>query len=119
MAAQTALLAAAADRATRELWEARALALAGSRHVDGTACLTRENAAMRVYWTPNGDRRGTGYVVVVFPVTRHIVCPCPAGAFGKPCAHAGAVIHAERQRAYAESHPDTDVLASWRRGFDW
>ncbi len=113
--------AAKAIGPTRREWEARAVELAEAQHLTGTARLLAENS-LHAFW---GVRRSspTGeHVVRVYRIAsevRRVSCDCAAGAHGKACRHVGAVLHALQQRERAMRQPDTDPLASWRRGCNW
>ena len=114
--------AKAAPRPTRGAWEARALELAEAQHLTGMA---RQLAAvpLREFWGVRKSGPVGEYTVHVEwwygGDLRRIACTCPAGERVRACKHAGAVLHALRARERAKSQPDTDPLASWRRGFDW
>jgi hypothetical protein len=107
---------------TRAEWEARAIELAEAQHLTGTA---RQLAAvpLREFWGVRKSSPAGEYTVRVEwwygGDLRRIACTCPAGERGRACRHAGAVLHALGQRERAISQPETDPLASWRRGFDW
>jgi hypothetical protein len=107
---------------TRDAWEARALELAEAQHLTGTARLLAENSLRSFYGVRKSGPVGE-YVVRVDRIGGQVrglpSCGCMAGQHDKPCKHAGAALHAEAQRERAISKPDTDPLASWRRGGEW
>ena|SRR5258708_37031009 len=114
--------AAKAARPTRDEWEARAIELAEAQHLTGTARLLAENELRAFY----GVRKSgpVGEYVVRVDLMRdggvvRVSCDCLAGMRRRACKHVGAVLHALQQRERAISQPDTDPLASWRRGCDW
>ncbi len=114
--------AAKAIRPTQGEWDARALELAEAQHLTGTARLLAENELRSFYGVRKSGPVGEYMVRIEWWRTgevRRITCDCPAGAHGKACKHAGATLHALQQRERAISQPDTDPLASWRRGFTW
>lgn len=101
------------QRLTREEWNAHALELARARHLDGTATFlgtyTAGDGSTPICWhVPSHDRSGR-YTVELDERTGVITCHCTAASYGRPCAHAGAVVHAlqQRQRALAGSEGDT------------
>lgn len=105
-------------RVARAQWQMRALELAFDRQLVGTAHLHHENFALnvRLYHVPNADRRGEGYLVSVageWGDDQRVMCPCPAGKYGVACAHAGAVIHYERQRAAALRGSEANTAWDW------
>ena len=105
---------------TREQWRERALELAEARHLDGTARLVSESELARVYRIPNGDRRGEGYLVRFTLRRQEPHCECPAGAWGKPCGHAGAALHAEQLREAARrDRSPSEAWSWWLRGGEW
>ncbi|HEX6800691.1 MAG TPA: hypothetical protein VF116_23465 [Ktedonobacterales bacterium] len=107
-------------REARAQFRVRALELAFDRGLVGTARPVSENTWLgaRQYRVPNRDRRGDGYVVSVVDGgdaperedDQRVICPCPAGKYGVACAHAGAVVHYERQR-----HSTGEASTAW----DW
>jgi SWIM zinc finger len=109
-------------RPTRDAWEARALELAAAQHLTGTARLLAENELRAFYGVRRSGPVGE-YTVRVDRIAGELrrppSCGCMAGEHGKPCKHAGAVLHALGQRERAISQADIDPLASWRRGLDW
>lgn len=114
--------AATASRQTREQWEGRALELAEAHHTTGTARLLAENELRAFYGVRKDSAPAGEYLVRVDQLAgavHSVRCDCPAGQHGRACKHAGATLHALRLRQRAMSQPDTDPLASWRRGFAW
>jgi hypothetical protein len=106
----------------RAEWDARSIELAEAQHLTGTARLLAENEMRDFYLVRKSGPVGEYMVRVEWWRTgqiRRISCGCPAGERGRACKHAGAVLHALYVRERAISQPDTDPLASWRRGFDW
>jgi hypothetical protein len=115
--------AKAAIRPTQSEWDARAIELAEAAHLTGTARLLAENELRRFYGVRKSGPTGEHVVRTEFwyrsGELRRITCDCQAARFGRACKHDGAVLHALRLREQAISQPDTDPLASWRRGGEW
>lgn len=105
----------------REMWEARALELAEEKHTTGTARELASNELHAVYAVRKDSALGEYliHVVQLGDAVHRLRCDCLAGQHGRPCKHVGATLHALRQRERAIAQPDTDPLASWRRGFDY
>lgn len=103
---------------SRDEWQAHALQLAEAQHLTGTARILAEDVYRIVYGVRKSGPVGE-YVVLVTPTLCEVVCDCIAGTHRRPCSHAGAALHAFRQRLAAIAHPDTDPLANWRRDMDW
>jgi hypothetical protein len=98
-------MATAQVQLTVEQWQERALELARQYHLDGTASFlgtyTAGDGSHPVCWhVPSRDRTGR-YTVEYDQRTGAISCHCVASTCGRPCCHAGAVVHALRQRAAA------------------
>jgi hypothetical protein len=107
---------------TRDEWEARAIELAEREHLTGTARQLAAVPLREFYGVRKSGPVGEYVVRVEFwygGELRRIACTCPAGERGRACKHAGAVLHTLRLRERAISQPDTDPLASWRRGGEW
>lgn len=94
-------------------WEARAITLAAEKHLSGTARHIGENTAGGRLWKVRSQSSDSYHVVTFFPATRGIVCDCIAGSYGRPCAHAGAAILAEKQREEAMRPSRHDEAWSW------
>lgn len=108
-------------RPTQSQWDARAIELAEAAHLTGTARLLSENELHSFYGVRKSGPAGE-YLVRVERIGGHVLhvrCDCLAGQHGKACKHAGATLYALRLREQAISQPDTDPLASWRRGGAW
>lgn len=96
---------------TAAQWADRAVALAEARHLTGTimrlGCWTGgDGSRWQSFRVPSADR--TGLYTVDWQDSRALpLCHCTAASYGNPCAHAGAVIHSERQRAAAMTAADT------------
>jgi hypothetical protein len=107
---------------TQAAWNARAIELAEEHHLTGTARQLAE-VPLREFWGVRKSGPVGEYVVRVDRwfggEVRRIECGCAAGAYGRGCKHAGAVLHALQARERAIAQPETDPLANWRRGFDW
>jgi hypothetical protein len=107
---------------TRDEWDARAVELAEDAHLTGTARLLAENTMHAIYAVRKSGPVGE-YLVRVERwyggELRSVSCDCQAGAYGKACKHAGAVLHTLKARERAMAQPDTDPLANWRRGGEW
>ena len=113
---------AKAIRPTQSEWEARALELAEAQHLTGTARQLAAVPLREFYGVRKAGPVGEHVIRVEFwygGELRRITCDCQAARFGRACKHAGAVLHALRLRERAMRQPDTDPLASWRRGGDW
>jgi hypothetical protein len=94
-------------------WQARALELARQRHLTGTAQLIGTGeVGQRIYRVPSRSEIGLVYLVQFFTFTGRYFCGCHAGCWDRACSHAGAVVHAERQRAAAER--ETGPSQEWR-----
>lgn len=83
-----------------EAWEAHAVALAHKRRLPACAAHWLTAHAMETMadlhpierWSvPSARRPGRVYVVTYNREAFTLRCQCPAGSFGHPCAHAGAV----------------------------
>jgi hypothetical protein len=112
-------MAALKIQETREQWEARALALAAAKQLIGTARRRGAGQFAEVFTVPSGDRRGLHDVWLSHgsPVPR---CDCVAASYRRPCGHAGAVLHAERQRRGSLQGSGSDeALKWWLRGGEW
>lgn len=117
-----ATAAKAAIRPTQAQWEARAVELAEAQHLTGTARQLAAVPLREFYGVRKSGPTGEHVIRVEFwygGELRRITCDGQAARFGRACKHAGAVLHTLRSRERAISQPDTDPLASWRRGFDW
>jgi hypothetical protein len=91
-----------ATRIDPQAKQERCLELARGRHLTGTARLANDRGEMRDYEVPSYDRLDVHNVR--YSVARGLAyCDCKAGMSGLPCGHAGAVLHAETQRAQALS----------------
>lgn len=85
------------------------------------AAMLAENELNGV-WAVRRDSALGEYLVHVEQLgsdVHRICCTCFAGSYGRPCKHTGAVLYALRLRRDAMRQPESDPLASWRRGFDW
>lgn len=108
-------------RPTRGEWEARAVELATSAHLTGTARQLAGNELHTFYGVRRSGPVGE-HVVRVYRIgdpAQRVSCDCMAGTHGKPCRHVGAVLHALRSRERAIRQADSDPLANWRRGGEW
>lgn len=106
---------------TREQWERRALELAQTKHLDGTARVLCQDAYRVVYGVRRSWPIGAEWVVLVTPRSGRVVCDCLAGLHDRPCCHAGAALHAERQRleAHRRSSARSEAWQWWLHGGEW
>ena len=113
-----------ATRMDRAEWERRALELARAAHLDGVATYlgtyTAGDGSHPVCWhVPSRDRSGR-YTVECDHATGEIRCYCTAATYGRPCCHAGAVVHALRQRAQAYAGAESVTAMRWfALGGEW
>ena len=112
MTQAVAATARAARIRTRAEWNARALELAEAKHTTGTArhIGTNEDGA-HLYRVPSWSHDGAVYVGSVWPAGA-VLCCCTSASYSRPCKHAGAALHAERQREAAMTTPQ-DEPARW------
>ncbi len=81
------------------LWKVRALELANTKHLIGTARLLWTTVYGREVWTvPSRTHKGEQHQVTVDTTSGRIHCDCPSRSV---CSHQGAVCHAERMREQA------------------
>ncbi|HEX9414820.1 MAG TPA: hypothetical protein VF916_15045 [Ktedonobacterales bacterium] len=113
-------MAAPKIQPTRAEWEARALELAAAKHLTGTARRRGVGQFADVFTVPSGDRCQT-HEVWLDHASGKLRCDCVAASYGRPCSHAGAVLHAERQRRDAMrcSNSSGEPLSWWLRGGEW
>jgi hypothetical protein len=105
---------------TREEWAAHALQLAEARHLTGTARWQHADQLAEVFAVPSGDRRVLHTVRLVHASGELIRCDCTASSYGRPCGHAGAVVHALWQREQATGTAGADeALRWWLNGGEW
>src|SRR5260221_2788394 len=90
-------MAAPKIQPTRAEWEARAVELAAAKHLIGTARRRGSGQFAEFFIVPSGDRRGQ-HEVWLDRASGDPRCDCVAASYWRPCSHAGAVLHAERQR---------------------
>lgn len=108
---------AAAKVLTRDAWNVRAEQLAEAKGTRGTARYLDECEHGRGHMYRVPSRSSTGSYDVVAWGDGRIECPCKSGAWGKPCSHSGAVVHAERMRT---STGEGDCAWSWwMAGGEW
>lgn len=101
---------------THEDWERRALELAESKHLTGTAVLLHTCEHGEVFRVPSGDR--TSSYNVLLRRNGLIDCPCKAGLYGhRACGHAGAVISYDRNRE--EASRSDEAWSWWMHGGEW
>lgn len=100
-------------------WNARAIVLAEQSHADGTArhIGTNDDGA-QLYRVPSWSHDGAVYVVTVWP-RGSVTCCCTAGSYGRACKHAGAALHAERQRQAAMTSRTDEGLRTFAHGGAW
>lgn len=111
---------ATAKAATQLEWEARAIVLAEEHHLTGCARHIGETGTGARLWKVRSQSSADGFHVVTFwEQTRGIVCDCVAGSYGRPCSHAGAALHGERQRERAMSSRTDEAMRSWMNGGAW
>lgn len=103
---------------TRGEWNARAEVLAEQKGARGTARYLHECADGRGHVWRVPSRSDTGSYDVVAWGDGRIECPCTAGTYGRPCCHAGAVLHAERMRTRDTSEGNT-AWDWWMAGGEW
>lgn len=102
--------------ATRDEWNARAEQLAVERGTRGTAQSLGPAGDVGSLWRVPSRSSVEAYDVVARR-DGVIVCPCGAGRYGRPCAHAGAVVHGERQRL---SEGEASMAWDWwMSGGEW
>jgi hypothetical protein len=91
-----------ATRIDPQAKNARSLEIAERRNHKYSGRLVNDRGDMRDYEVPSYDRLDVH--TVRYSVARgQVWCDCKAGMSGLPCGHAGTVLHAEAQRAQAES----------------
>lgn len=110
-------MAAAAKIQTREAWTQRALELAEVRHTTGTARVLAAESFRIVYGVRRSHALGE-YIILATSFDGRVVCDCIAGLHGRPCCHAGAAIHADRQRLQASS-TRSEALDWFANGGEW
>jgi hypothetical protein len=98
-------------------WNDRALDLARAHHLDGTATYlgiyTTSNGQPVCWHVPSRDRTSR-FTVEYDPTTQRIRCHCQAAHYGRPCAHAGAVVHALRMRQRAFSTTEREATMRYQ-----
>jgi SWIM zinc finger len=116
-----ATAAKATIRPTQAQWAQRSLELAEVQHLTGTARLLAENETHAIYAVRKSAVTGEYLIhtVRIAGEVSRVSCDCVAGAYGRPCKHAGAVLHTLRVRERAISQANSDVFANWRRGGEW
>jgi hypothetical protein len=103
---------------TRDEWNTRAVQLADEHRLNGTArSLATDADGLHLYQVPSRRHDGC-YLVRVNPHTGALLCSCTAGRYGRACGHAGAAVHAERQRRSAGSEGDV-AWSWWMAGGEW
>jgi hypothetical protein len=100
------------------MWQARAIRLAEEKHLTGTARHLgyTPDAGARIYKVPSRTAEGLYHIVLYYPGIKRAgiyYCDCVAGGFDRACSHAGAVVHAERQRSRAERENLESVERRW------
>lgn len=101
----------------RHDWEARALEIAEVKHTIGTPSYHHESEYGHVWRVPS--RSGKGSYDVLARRDGRVECPCVAGTYGGPCGHAGAVLHAERQRKESPRAGPGERWSWWLAGGEW
>ena len=103
---------------TRQEWNVRALELAEERHMTGTArWIGTNDVGAQLYRVPSWSHDGAVYLVSVWP-HGDVLCCCTAAAYSRPCKHAGAALHAERQRTETSTGP-SEQWSWWLAGGEW
>lgn len=118
--ATTTTQATTAQREAKQAeWNARAIALAEKAHATGTAHHIGENSSgAQLYRVPSWSHDGAIYLVSVWRCG-DVLCCCTAGNYSRPCKHAGAALHAERQRKEALRSTTDEGLRTWAHGGAW
>lgn len=114
MAAATAK--ARSGRLTQAEWNARAEQLAEARHTRGTARSLGPAGDVGYVWRVPSRSSLEEYHVVARR-DGVVVCPCPQGTWGRPCSHAGAALHGERQRQ--DTSEPAVAWDWWMAGGEW
>lgn len=89
-----------------DIWQAHALALAEQAHLAGTAQWTTAHApeeplGSEAFAVQSISQPWLTHTVLLDGETLTLHCDCAAGAWGKPCKHAGAVVSWLLKRAEA------------------
>lgn len=108
--------------ASAEMYAHRAIELAEAAHLTATAQIIERTSTYEVFAVPSKDRSRTHSVTLDSTgSTRMPRCDCPADHYGRPCAHAGAVLHYQRQRLAAMAARDgpDEAWLWWMAGGEW